>query len=113
MGVGSYRLRKDICHLSLDICHLSLEKGEFQERFLLIPKSQLTFATEAWVPMTNEKCRMTNGKFLLLSCSGLSQLLPAMESRMSRLNSNEGAAAGCRHFVARNQLAFDDGAVGG
>ena len=32
-----------------------------------------------------------------------------MVSRVSRLHSNKSAAAGCRHFVVCNQLAFDDG----
>lgn len=36
-----------------------------------------------------------------------------MISRVARLNGDESAAAGCRHFVVGYQLAFDDGAVGG
>lgn len=38
-------------------------------------------------------------------------VLPAMVSRMARLNCDERAAAGCRHFVVRDQLAFHDSTV--
>jgi len=39
---------------------------------------------------------------VLHCCSGLIQLLPAMESGVARLNRDESAAAGGRDFVMRN-----------
>ena len=65
--------------------------------------------------------RICSGGFRFASTTGYylpalraeAHFLPAMVSRVTWLNSNESAAAGCRHLVVRNQFAFDDCAIGG
>ena len=56
--------------------------------------------------MSNAKWKMSS-----LSCSALSQPLPAMVSGVAGLNCDESAAAGGRDLVMSNQFPLHDRAV--